>query len=86
MDIIWSKIKSFYRPMNEKIRPSPRMADVALEVMQNLGEEAKDVVYYEALNRVHAGVCKYFIFYLKSVFNFLDYSRRYTNTLPPSHS
>ncbi|CAB3993309.1 cyclic nucleotide-gated cation channel alpha-3-like, partial [Paramuricea clavata] len=29
------------------------MADVALEVLQNLGEEAKDVVYYEALHRVH---------------------------------
>ena len=29
------------------------MADVAMEVLQNLGEEAKDVVYYEALNRVH---------------------------------
>ena len=29
------------------------MADVAMEVLQNLGEEAKDVVYYEALHRVH---------------------------------
>lgn len=38
---------------NESGPSSPRMADVALEVLQNLGEEAKDVVYYEALNRVH---------------------------------
>ena len=82
MDIIWGKIKSFfYRPMSEQSRPSPRMADVAMEVLQNLGEEAKDVVYYEALNRVH-GVSKYFLFHLKCIFNFLVYSRRYTRTLP----
>ena len=52
MSSIWQRLKSLY-PTNEKANSSPRMADVALEVLQNLGEEAKDVVYYEALNRVH---------------------------------
>jgi hypothetical protein len=52
MSSIWQRLKSFY-PTNEKTKSSPRMADVAMEVLQNLGEEAKDVVYYEALHRVH---------------------------------
>ncbi|XP_028409063.1 cyclic nucleotide-gated cation channel alpha-3-like [Dendronephthya gigantea] len=52
MDSIWQRVRNMYRT-NESARSSPRMADVAMEVLQNLGEEAKDVVYYEALNRVH---------------------------------
>ena len=52
MSSIWQRLKSLY-PTDEKSKSSPRMADVALEVLQNLGEEAKDVVYYEALHRVH---------------------------------
>lgn len=52
MNSIWRRLKSLY-PSKEKVKSSPRMADVAMEVLQNLEEEAKDVVYYEALNRVH---------------------------------
>ena len=52
MNSIWQRLKNLY-PTKQRKKSSPRMADVAMEVLQNLGEEAKDVVYYEALNRVH---------------------------------
>ena len=53
-----SRLRSYGSLTDEGARPSPRMADVALEVLQNLDEEAKDVVYYDALHRVHAAVSR----------------------------
>ena len=52
----WSKIKDacFTEESQQRTkRKSPRMASLALEVLENR-EEAQDVVYYDALKRINA--------------------------------
>lgn len=52
----WSKVKEICysdESRHQSERKSPRMANLALEVLANR-EEAQDEVYYDALKRINA--------------------------------
>jgi hypothetical protein len=51
---LWSTVKNLYLSPQAKTprQKTPRMATLAMEVLAENREEAKDLVYYDALKRV----------------------------------
>ena len=52
---LWKALKDMYispQAQNQNRHKTPRMATIAMEVLAESREEAKDLVYYDALKRV----------------------------------
>lgn len=52
---LWTAVKDMYlsqQAQRDQRRKTPRMATLAMEVLAESREEAKDLVYYDALKRV----------------------------------